>query len=307
MPTILITPTDETHWLAMRLDNLNSTDMSALFGMSPYATKFDLWHRKRNRQSVDVEDNERMKWGRRLESAIAHGIGEDRGWTVRPLKDYACDPELRIGASFDFEIIGDPRGPGVLEIKNVDGLQFMRQWSDGEAPAHIEIQLQHQLTVLEPLGYKWGAIAALVGGNTPYILERDYDPAVGAALRSEAAKFWASIDANEPPPPVFPDDAEAVIGMHQFAEPGTLVDLRGNAKAIELARAYDDAAKRGRQAEDDKKSAKAELLEIMGEAEKGMMDGFTISAGVVGPAEIAAYTRAGYRNFRVTAKKAKGA
>lgn len=305
MATELITPTNDDHWHEMRAADLTSTDMAALFGMSPYATKYEVWHRKRGVLVAPSFDNDRMRWGRRLESAIAHGIAEDRGWKVKPLKAYARDAAHRMGASFDFEIVDHKNGPGILEIKNVDGLAYKRSWSETEAPGHIEIQFQHQLTVMESLGYRWGAIAALVGGNSPVILERRLDAEVAMALRSEATNFWRTIEAGEAPPPVMPEDAAMVIRMHQFAEPGTLADLRGNEAAAQLARAYNEAAQRERLAKDDKESAKAELLELLGTSERALADGFTISAGMVGPAEIPAYTRPAYRNFRVTAKKAK--
>lgn len=318
MPIEIIDPRDEQHWLSERTRDLTSTDMAALFGMSPYSTKYELWHRKFDGDHGGIADNERMKWGRRLESVIAHGVAEDRGWTIKPLKMYVRDPLYRMGASFDFEILGDPRGPGVLEVKNVDRLQFMRGWTDDEAPAHIEVQLQAQLTVLEELGYTWGAIAALVGGNEPVIIERAFDAEVAAAMRSEATAFWRSIADGTPPPPVFPDDAQAVIRQHWMAEPGTLADLTHDARAAELAAAYLDAQRRETLASDEKESCKAELLQIIGDREKAICPGGTkISAAMVAPsagtlitpAMVGTYVggRKGYRAFRVTAPKGEKA
>jgi putative phage-type endonuclease len=305
MTTELIKPVNDDHWHEMRAADLTSTDMAALFGLSPYATKFEVWHRKRGTLVAPSFDNDRMRWGRRLESAIAHGIAEDRGWKVQPLKAYARDAEHRMGASFDFEIVGHPNGPGILEIKNVDGLAYRRGWSETEAPGHIEIQLQHQLTVMESRGYRWGAIAALVGGNQPVILGRQLDVEVAAALRAEAARFWASIAANDAPPPVLPEDAQMVIRLHQFSEPGTTVDLRDNEQAAALAAAYQAAGEAEKKAKADKDTARAALLELIGTREKALLNGYSVSAGMVGPAEVPAYTRQAYRNFRVTAKKAK--
>ncbi len=316
MPTEIITPRDEAHWLGERTKDLTSTEMAALFGMSPYSTKYELWHRKRTGEQVEIADNERMRWGRRLESVIAHGIAEDRGWQIKPLKVYVRDTAHRMGASFDFEIIGDSRGPGVLEIKNVDRLQFMRSWLEDEAPAHIEVQLQAQLAVLEELGYTWGVIAALVGGNTPVLIERTFDPEVAMAFRSEANAFWDSIAAGKEPDPVMPDDAAAVIARHLYAEPGTLADLTGDAAAADLAALYLDAARRERVASDAKESAKAELLMLIGDREKAIFaGGIKASAAMVAPNPgtlitpemVGTYigSRKGYRNFRVTQPKSK--
>lgn len=76
--------TDKQEWLKKRLDDITSTEVSALFGLSPYSTEFELWHRKKSREVVELASNERMVWGSRLESAIAGGIASDQGWEVSP-------------------------------------------------------------------------------------------------------------------------------------------------------------------------------------------------------------------------------
>jgi hypothetical protein len=43
----------------------------------------------------------------------------------------------------------------------------------------------------------------------------------------------------------------------------------------------------------------------LGDAEKVLFDDLTVSAGMVAPAKIEAYERAGYRNLRVYPKKEK--
>ena len=43
---------------------------------------------------------------------------------------------------------------------------------------------------------------------------------------------------------------------------------------------------------------------MIGEAEKVLASGYSISAGIVAPCEVA-YTREGYRLFKVTKKKEK--
>jgi hypothetical protein len=59
-------------------------------------------------------------------------------------------------------------------------------------------------------------------------------------------------------------------------------------------------------AEDKQKVAKAELLQLIGDSERVIcQDGVSISAGMVAEAEVKAYTRAGYRGFRVNQKSKK--
>lgn len=314
MNRIILPYTSEADWLAHRVNDLTSTDIPALFGLSPYKTHFELWYEKKSGQRADFVENERVKWGKRLEHTVAMGIADDQGWAIRPMKEYIRLPEHRVGSSFDFRIHAaaanllaeNPDSPedALLEIKNVDWLVFRDGWTidDGfiEAPAHIEIQVQHQMLVS---GLKRAFIGVMVGGNDIRVLEREADDSVHRGILAAAKAFWASIDANTPPDPVMPDDADAVIRMHQFAEPGKLFDARADAHVASLVQQYHQLGTVERDVKEQREVIKAELLQAIGDHEKVLLDGYSVSCGMVGPAEIPAYTRAGYRLVRVTAKK----
>jgi putative phage-type endonuclease len=312
-----ITPRDEAHWLQLRTQDLTSTDVAALFGLSPYKTKFELWHQKRDAEVVRLADNPRMAWGRRLEMAVAHGIADDMGWCIAPFKDYMRLPDARLGASFDYAInrFDRPEPPifpqspdrlAILEIKCVDFLAFRDGWTIEddfiEAPAHIELQVQHQMLVS---GLARAYIGVLVGGNRIEVIERTADPQVHAGILTAARQFWADLDAGRAPDPVMPDDAQAVIALNQYAAPGKLLDARSNPEVIAAVQEYAEASRLAKDAEEEKQVRKADLLLAIGDAEKVLVDGYSVSAGLTGPAEIKAYTRAGFRNVRVSVKKAK--
>lgn len=311
----LTTPIDEAHWHALRAQDLTSTDIAALFGLSPYKTAFELWHEKRAGEVVRIAENDRMKWGRRLEATVAEGIAEDKGWAVVPMKDYGRITDLRIGSSFDFRIIAPPNEPdAILEIKTVDALAFRNGWTVEpdyiEAPAHIELQVQHQMLVS---GLRRAYIGVLVGGNDIRIIEREADDLVHSGIIAKAAEFWASVEAGLPPLPVYPQDAAAVIARSQYAEPGKLYDARGDAEIAALIAEYHSLGATIKAMEDDRASAKARILDRIGAAEKVLVDGYTVSAGLTGPSlgtlvtqdMVGTYVgaRSGFRNFRVTAKK----
>ncbi len=316
------TPPSDEIWKGLRKHDVTSTESAALFSMSPYLTRFELYHRKKDKTVVDIASNDRMLWGSRLQDVIARGIAEDHGVKVRRLNAYMRLVESRMGSSFDFEIVGlvEPwdgpetdlramyreRGTGNFEIKGVDYLVFRDQWivnedKSIEAPAHIEIQLQHQLHVS---GRSWAAIGVLVSGNTPKIVIRERDQEVGQALEARIRELFALVKAGTTPPPTYPDDAEFVCKLFGYAEPGKVLDARGDAELAELAKQYNEAGIRFHQADEDKDVAKAKLLTRIGEAEKVLFDGYKLSAGLVGPATVA-YERAGYRNFRLTVQKPK--
>lgn len=320
-----ITPADEESWLQLRTSDLTSTDVAALFGLSPYKTRLQLWEEKRAGQVVRIEESDRMKWGKRLESAVALGIAADRDWSVRPFKEYGRLPELRLGSSFDFRILLDPVPPGIpnifdgnsdaiLEVKTVDFLAFRNGWTIEddyvEAPAHIELQVQHQMLVS---GLRRAYIGVLIGGNRIEVLEREADDEVHAGIIAAAAQFWTSVDEGIEPAPSMPRDAETIIRRHQFAEPGKLIDARGDERIASLVRQYDGLGRQAKSIEEERAVVKAELLSAIGDAEKVLLDGFSVSAGLVGPSlgtlvtaeMVGTYVgaRSGFRNLRVTAKK----
>lgn len=317
MTATIIPFTTEADWLAARRQDITSTESAALFGMSPYLTAFELWHRKKSGAEPAFDVNERMRWGNRLEAAIAHGIAQDNGWAITPMKDYMRLPGERIGSSFDFVITNLPDGPAHLEIKNVDYLAFRDGWiidgdSFDEAPEHIEVQVQHQMMVS---GFKRSFIGALVGGNTTYVIERHRDEAVIDTIRKRIAEFWRTIDANLEPAPIMPQDADAVIRLNQYANPGKIVDVTGDANIVTAVEQYRQAKREQDAAEERAKVLKAELMIKIGDAEKLIGDGWTISAGMIADTPPTVITpemvgtviggRKGYRMLRVNNKKSK--
>ncbi len=300
----IIIPINDSHWLDLRAQDLTSTDIAALFGCSPYLTEFECWHRKKDKLIVKLQPNERIRWGNRLESAIARGIADDHAMEIRPMKEYIRIPELKLGSSFDFSVEkSDHVEEGILEIKNVDALQFKDGWIvDGdkvEAPLHIELQAQHQLLVS---GRQYLAIGALVGGNRVVLIHREADLEVHRAIITKAEAFWKSIDEGIVPSPNFEKDASFISSLYKYAEPGKILEADKKIESLaDMYKTLSDELKRVTSAKD---AIKAEILTIIKDAEKVKSDKFTISAGIVAPAEIS-YTREGYRSFKLTWKKEK--
>jgi predicted phage-related endonuclease len=284
----------EAEWLAARKLDLTSTECAALFDASPYCTAYELHHRKTGALPDTFEANERMVWGTRLEAAIAQGVAEDLGLIVIPMKVYMRIPSLRMGSSFDFQIVGlaefyegdetarnlfRERGPGIMEVKNVDGLAFRRSWIDDgeviEAPPHIEFQVQHQQLVS---GMTWSVIAPLVGGNTPKPIFRVADEPVQEAIMSHVQDFWARVDANDPPAPNFIDDADTIKRLYRDND-GSSIDLSEHVRLAGLCAEYKAAGADEKAAQQRKQAALAEILTIVEGAKSIQAAGFKISAG----------------------------
>ena len=298
-------PATREEWLALRANDITSTEVSALFGISPYTTLFELWHRKRSGAVVEIEENERMKWGTRLQDAIASGIADDHGWKVRRMDEYMRLPDHRIGSSFDFMATDDSGAEFLLEVKNVDSLQYRENWLviDGEleAPVHIELQLQHQMLVS---GAESGVIGALSGGNKSTLIRRTADKEMHAIIIRKVAAFWRSIAEGKEPAPEFPADADVVSRLFGFAEPGKLVNMDSDAAFAEMCAEYVALGASVKHLTEQRDSIKARLLMAIGDSEKALAGRYTVTAGMVAGSHIE-YDRAPYRAFRVTQKKEK--
>jgi len=293
-----VVPTDRSHWLELRSKVITSTEVPALFGLSPYKTAFELWHEKRGQVS-EFNSNERVKWGTRLEASIASGIAEDMSWNIRKKDEFIWDDELKLGASFDFEI-ENPKA--ILEIKNVDSLQFSRGWIiDGdniESPPHIELQIQTQLAV-SGLDKAW--IGALIGGNRVELLERNRDEKIIEAIKKKVSEFWAR---TTPPEIDWARDSNFIISLYGESDPGKVIDATGNIEIENLAKAYKEYGAAAKEAEEKKAAVKAQILSKIDRAEKVFGEWGSISSKMISGKEIS-YFREGYRDFRINIKELK--
>jgi len=258
-----------------RRNFVGASEVSALFGVHPQITLFELWHRKAgNLEEPDLSDVERIFWGQTLEPAIAKGIAEQENWKIRNVRRYITHPTIGgMGASLDFEVLKDKHGSGVLEIKNVDRLIY-RNWPEGEAPLYFQLQVQHQLSVSRKA---WGAVGALVGGNEPVVFKMDRHEGAIKKIEQAVEAFWLSIKEGQEPSPDFSQDQDAIGELYGSSTPGKFLDMTGEDHFEELCRTYDEARAAERFEKSRKDTAKAEILTLSEEAEQIRCEPYTIN------------------------------
>ena len=279
MTTETIPVTDKQSWLQARLQDVTSTEVSALYDLSPYRTEFDLYQEKRNQTIVEISDNERMFWGRNLESAIAHGAAETMGWDISKFDVYMRN-ENRLGSSFDYKIRSVEDGDGILEIKNVDAVAYRQNWKDDgvniEGPEHIELQIQHQMEVAN---LDWTALVCLVGGNTQKIIYRDRDRQIGKDLTEKVKAFWDRVDAGTPPKIDYLRDAEYIIKkLRNQADAGIV--LAADEDMDKLIDEYYTVSREYYSLSKTKDAIKAQILDLSQNASKIISANGTISCGM---------------------------
>lgn len=322
----LFYPDSEAAWLELRLSDVTSTEIASLFydvleNLPSYcATPLEYYHQKKEFKVLEFDENERIDWGLAFEQAIAARVSAKYGVKVRKLNAYARHNECRMGASFDFEIVGirddvapedtclqemyAAHGPGILEIKVVDYFIFAdpNKWDKGKRrPDHIDLQVQHQLEVIDR---NWTALCAMVGGNKLHLFICERDVELGRALVTRVNEFWKMVEEGREPDMDFRRDAEFITKLFSHAEPGKFMDALGNTSLAALCKMYENASNQEKLAKNDKEAYKAEILSIIGDHEKVAVDGYSISAAITPETRVEAFTRKAFRNFRITAKKA---
>ena len=183
-------------WLKWRKQDITASPIGALFNCHPYSTVFRLYAEKRGTEFIH-EDNKAMRRGRWMEPAVAKAVEEMRPeWKLEPARHYLRDPELRLGATPDFYIHGDPRG--FRHPASQNGRAFglharLGRWRRSPAVDHSAgLGRSHARRRRSFI-----AIAALLvdaHNMDVSIHEMPRNPAAEAKIREAVARFWHDVD-----------------------------------------------------------------------------------------------------------------
>jgi putative phage-type endonuclease len=279
---------NRSKWLETRARNVNSSEVAALFGLSPYMTPLELYALKTGQIEDSFRDNDRAAAGRFLEAGIAAWACEKFGIQAKPFKDYMEDPKARTGASFDWEITAYTDAPVPmsgripLEIKMVDFLQFHgsfkqgyqdRKWNadnmdDVQAPPHIELQVQHQMMMS---GAPWAIIIVLVSGNTMHKIVRLRNETIIGKIRMKIAQLWEDIAEGREPGADYERDAETLKRLYARPDPRAAVAPEDHGRLMAAIDRATTAAEERKLLEKVEEVAKAEVMDLMRECELAIL------------------------------------
>jgi len=252
---------------------LSATQTPALFGASPYLTRWMLLRHFIHGDPIDGPEHNRMDWGKRMQPLLLAQAAEDLHLEVRPNADNTYVRRGLLGCTRDAEIICPDRGPGSLETKCVFSYDvWMQAWNSGKSlPKQNEIQLQQQMMVGDgKQAHGWGVIAVWLCGEMKYF-ERKPIPELWEAIELEAEKFFGDVEAKREGEP-FGDPVEAPLLAKVFPlKVGTLVDFRTHPQARELAeqvRLMDYHASERKAHAKGEDGIKAKIKAMMGDAEE---------------------------------------
>lgn len=215
----------ETHcatraeWLEQRRRGVGASDAAVILGLSKWKSPMGLYAEKVGLVPISQEENDLLEWGNRLEPVIALKYSDETGRQVQDPGPFtiqqSLDADFQI-ATLDRIVAGAGmvhdnapvlgNGPGVLELKNV--IEFKREDWEEEPPLVYQVQVQHQLAVT---GFKWGSIAAIIGGRSFVWQDIPRNERFIAMLRQREEEFWRRVVNQQPPPPDGSDATTEVL------------------------------------------------------------------------------------------------
>lgn len=188
---------EDPEWHAARLVALGGSEIAAVLGLSPWESRFSLWHRKKGRISQQPENPE-MEWGKRLEPVLLGKYLDEH-------------PEFDVG----------PRGTFVnhgrrWQLANPDGLVVHREhgrlrlwegkvsrdelgWGErgtDQVPVYYLAQFRWYLDVL---GLPVGDLSVLIAGQDYREYTIEADPTDAETMRVAGAEFMRTLRDDERP------------------------------------------------------------------------------------------------------------
>ena len=214
---IPVDPEDRPAWLEARRAGIGSSDAPAIVGLDRFQSPFAVWANKV--YGSEQDDNPAMRWGRRLESAVADEYAD--AYDVLLLKPTVMwrSRECPVAqANPDRVILTGERPAPILEIKTS---RLADEWAGEQPPDRVLVQVQHQLGVT---GAPWAAVAVLLHGREyrEFTVQRD-EQAIAFLWEAETA-FWQRVVNGDPPPADGMESTSAALrDLYSAVDPGATV------------------------------------------------------------------------------------
>lgn len=250
-------------WHAARAEGLGGSEIAAVMGLSPYESRFSLWHRKAGLLADEPED-ELMELGSVFEEPISE-LFRRRNSSVRVSRTGTWRNRQRPWQIANPDRLADGRP---LEIKYAPYSDGWGAADTDEIPVYYRCQV---LWYLDVFGYQEALLAALVAGQyRQYRIGYDADDAL--LMRGAAEKFLASLHTGDRPDI---DEHSATYATVRALHPD--IDREDIEVDTTIAAPYLAAVNTYRAAEAEKQRCSAALLDAMGTARRALWAGDVIA------------------------------
>lgn len=200
---------DTAHWHELRAKHIGGSEVAALFGLSPFTTRWQLWMEKSGKlPPEDLSGNKHIQAGQFLERGIAEWASHIWKLPIHKVEDYyTVDDCPGMGASFDFATEN-------MEPVEIKWSAFGDGWEyDADtitvAPENYILQVQQQMACS---GAEFGWLIAMLR-NEPRRMKIPRNDKIIASIKAEITAFWASVADGIEPEIDFSLDGEAVARL----------------------------------------------------------------------------------------------
>lgn len=238
---------------------ITATEIASVLGLSPWTSRFTLWHKKAGLPSAPFETSPEMRWGSRFEDDVAdefaerhpeHPLLETGTWRHRDRAWQRATPDRLWGDS-------------IAEIKTAASPDGWGPDGSDEFPVHYRCQVIWQQDTLGLHAPARLAVLILPYDYREYVVE--YDETDAKVMRDAAERFLDDVRRGNRPPIDGATDTYRTIRV----QPDGLEDRDVELPADLVARwdaAYSDLAL----AAADLTQVRGEVLDLIGNAKRAV-------------------------------------
>lgn len=257
---------------------ITATEIAAVMGLSPWQSRFSLWHKKAGLSTAPFEANPAVEWGVRLEDAVARKWEENREghiaiatgtWQHRDRMWQRATPDRLVYLTDTDEDIDEADPAVLLEVKTSPFGDGWGPAGSDEIPLHYQCQIQWQL---DTLGLQTCHVALLVGGYDyrEYVVE--YDKSDARMMRDAAKEFLSDVRNGHRPPIDGADATYQTIRVQHEGREDVDVEI-----SDQMAADYEVAQLGYKAAESELTRARGHVLDAIGTGYRAVHDGRRIA------------------------------
>lgn len=251
-PLVLVETADlsEEDWLDYRRRGIGGSDVSAIFGTSPFRTARDLYYDKLNIASVEDDEGNwvAMEMGHLLEPLVAKIFERKTGYRVYQIKKMFQHPQYPwMLADVDYFVELSDGTTAILEIKTTNYNARDNWWMNGKetVPVYYESQGRHYMAVTD---LDRCFFCCLYGNNEEEVIIREVkrDFEYEAEMVFLEQYFWENHVQRHVPPPytesgaLIIESARKHFGPADKNAPAVALDLDMTAKLMQYLRLLDE-------------------------------------------------------------------
>lgn len=263
-------------WHAARAAGIGGSEIAAVMGISPYESRFSLWHRKQG-LIAPVEESEVMYWGKVHEPAICARFAElhpERFVSMAPT--YAAADHPWMIANPDRLIVPAPGADHCVEIVEAKTARDDHEWGEpgtDDIPVHYRAQCLWYMRVLRGTRCH---VPVLIAGSEyrEYVIE--YDQAEADLMQAAGAEFMQTIRQHERPD----IDGHSATFQTIKALPEGQDDIDIEVSTARRDR-YFAALAAAKTAEEEKRAAAGFLLDEIGTGRRAVCERRTVATRTV--------------------------